>query len=143
MNWVVAAEQLPEVLGGWMLHLDVSPTMFLLMVNILFLVLGCFLDTLLMLLIIIPMLMPSVRALGIDPVHFGVTAVVNMMIGLVTPPMGELLFLISGVSGIALHSIMKELWQFLIVLIIILFVLIFVPELTLWLPIHFGYVPVG
>jgi TRAP-type C4-dicarboxylate transport system permease large subunit len=57
--------------------------------------------------------------------------------------MGELLFLISGVSGIALHSIMKELWQFLIVLIIILFVLIFVPELTLWLPIHFGYVPVG
>ncbi|HVR68825.1 MAG TPA: TRAP transporter large permease [Verrucomicrobiae bacterium] len=143
MNWVVAAEQLPEVLGGWMLNLDVSPTMFLLMVNLLFLVLGCFLDTLLMLLIIIPMLMPSVRALGIDPVHFGVTAVVNMMIGLVTPPMGELLFLISGVSGIALHSIMKELWQFLIVLIIILFVLIFVPELTLWLPIHFGYVPVG
>jgi len=143
MNWVVAAEQLPALLGGWMLHLDVSPIMFLLMVNILFLVLGCFLDTLLMLLIIVPMLMPSVRALGIDPVHFGVTAVVNMMIGLVTPPMGELLFLISGVSGIALHSIMKELWQFLIVLIVILFVLIFVPELTLWLPIQFGYVPVG
>jgi tripartite ATP-independent transporter DctM subunit len=143
MNWAVAAEQLPEVLGGWMLNLDVSPTIFLLMVNLLFLVLGCFLDTLLMLLIIVPMLMPSVRALGIDPVHFGVTAVVNMMIGLVTPPMGELLFLISGVSGIALHSIMKELWQFLIVLIIILFVLIFVPGLTLWLPIQFGYVPVG
>jgi tripartite ATP-independent transporter DctM subunit len=143
MNWAVAAEQLPALLGGWMLHLDVSPIMFLLMVNILFLVLGCFLDTLLMLLIIVPMLMPSVRALGIDPVHFGVTAVVNMMIGLVTPPIGELLFLISGVSGIPLHSIMKELWQFLIVLIAILFVLIFVPELTLWLPIQFGYVPVG
>jgi tripartite ATP-independent transporter DctM subunit len=143
MNWAVAAEQLPALLGGWMLHLDVSPIMFLLMVNILFLVLGCFLDTLLMLLIIVPMLMPSVRALGIDPVHFGVTAIVNMMIGLVTPPIGELLFLISGVSGIPLHSIMKELWQFLIVLIAILFVLIFVPELTLWLPIQFGYVPVG
>jgi tripartite ATP-independent transporter DctM subunit len=143
MNWAVAAEQLPALLGGWILHLDVSPLMFLLMVNILFLVLGCFLDTLLMLLIIVPMLMPSVRALGIDPVHFGVVAVVNMMIGLVTPPIGELLFLISGVSGIPLHSIMKELWQFLIVLLVILFILIFVPELTLWLPMKFGYVPVA
>jgi tripartite ATP-independent transporter DctM subunit len=142
MNWVVAAEQLPAVLGGWMLHMDVSPLGFLLIVNVLFLVLGCFLDTLLMLLIIVPMLMPTVRALGIDPVHFGVTAVVNMMIGLVTPPMGELLFLISGVSGIDLHAIMKELWQFLIVLIVLLFVLIFVPELTLWLPEQMGYQPV-
>jgi tripartite ATP-independent transporter DctM subunit len=142
MNWVVAAEQLPASLGGWMLHLDVSPTVFLLMVNVLFLILGCFLDTLLMLLVIVPMLMPSVRALGIDPVHFGVTAVVNMMIGLVTPPLGELLFLISGVSGIELHLIMEEIWPFLIVLIIILFILIFVPQLTLWLPEQMGYQPV-
>jgi tripartite ATP-independent transporter DctM subunit len=142
MNWVVAAEQLPAALGGWMLQLDVSPLAFLLMVNVLFLVLGCFLDTLLMLLIIVPMLMPTVHALGIDPVHFGVVAVVNMMIGLVTPPLGELLFLISGVSGIELHLIMKELWQFLGVLIVLLFVFIFVPELTLWLPEQAGYVPV-
>ncbi|HET6223660.1 MAG TPA: TRAP transporter large permease, partial [Dongiaceae bacterium] len=143
MNWVVAAEQLPEALGQWMQALDLSPTMFLLMVNVLFLVLGCFLDTLLMLLVIVPILMPTVTALGIDPVHFGVVAVVNMMIGLVTPPMGELLFLISGVSGIELHLIMKELWIFLIVLIILLFVLVLVPELTLWLPIQMGYQPVG
>ncbi|MGE0119288.1 MAG: TRAP transporter large permease [Dongiaceae bacterium] len=142
MNWVVAAEQLPAVLGGWMLHMDVSPLGFLLMVNVLFLALGCFLDTLLMLLIIVPMLMPTVHALGIDPVHFGVVAVVNMMIGLVTPPMGELLFLISGVSGIELHSIMRELWQFLVVLIVLLFVFVFVPELTLWLPEQAGYIPV-
>jgi tripartite ATP-independent transporter DctM subunit len=142
MNWVVAAEQLPAVLGGWMLHMDVSPLGFLLIVNVLFLVLGCFLDTLLMLLIIVPMLMPTVHALGIDPVHFGVVAVVNMMIGLVTPPMGELLFLISGVSGIELHLIMRELWQFLVVLIVLLFVLVLVPELTLWLPEQAGYIPV-
>lgn len=142
MNWVVVAEQIPSLLGGWLLDLDVTPTMFLLLVNALFLVLGCFFDTLLMLLVIVPMLMPSVHALGIDPVHFGVTAVVNMMIGLVTPPLGALLFLISGVSGIPLHAIMKELWQFLIVLIAILFVLILVPELTLWLPEQMGYQPV-
>jgi tripartite ATP-independent transporter DctM subunit len=143
MNWVVAAEQLPEVLGQWIQAQDLSPTMFLLMVNVLFLVLGCFLDTLLMLLVIVPILMPTVTALGIDPVHFGVVAVVNMMIGLVTPPMGELLFLISGVSGIELHLIMKELWIFLIVLIILLFVLVLVPDLTLWLPVQMGYQPVG
>jgi tripartite ATP-independent transporter DctM subunit len=143
MNWVVAAEQLPEVLGQWIRAMDLSPTMFLLMVNVLFLVLGCFLDTLLMLLVIVPILMPTVVQLGIDPVHFGVVAVVNMMIGLVTPPMGELLFLISGVSGIELHLIMKELWLFLIVLIILLFVLVLVPDLTLWLPMQMGYQPVG
>ena len=70
--------------------------------------LGAFLDTLLMLLIIVPMLMPTVIELGIDPVHFGVVSVVNMMIGLVTPPMGELVFLIAGVSGIKVADIAKR-----------------------------------
>jgi TRAP-type C4-dicarboxylate transport system permease large subunit len=88
-------------------------------------------------------LMPTAIALGIDPVHFGVTSVVNMMIGLVTPPMGELVFLIAGVSGIKVIEITRELWPFLIVLIALLFVLVYVPELTLWLPMKMGYEPVG
>ncbi|MBL8582401.1 MAG: TRAP transporter large permease [Rhizobiaceae bacterium] len=142
MNWIVAAEQIPERMGTWMSTLDLSPIMFLLMVNVLFLFLGAFLDTLLMLLIIVPILMPTVVQLGIDPVHFGVTAVVNMMIGLVTPPMGELVFLIAGVSGIKVAEITKELWIFLFVLIALLFVLVFVPEITLWLPEQMGYEPV-
>jgi TRAP-type C4-dicarboxylate transport system permease large subunit len=108
-------------------------------VTILFLVLGAFLDTLLMLLIIIPILMPTVLTLGIDPVHFGVVSVVNLMIGLVTPPMGELVFLIAGVSGIKVADITKELWPFLIVLITLLFLLVYVPQLTLWLPETMGY----
>jgi tripartite ATP-independent transporter DctM subunit len=142
MNWIVAAEQIPQAMGEWMRALDLSPMMFLLMVNILFLILGAFLDTMLMLLIIVPILMPTVVYLGIDPVHFGVTSVVNMMIGLVTPPMGELVFLIAGVSGIPVAAIAKELWIFLIVLIALLFVLVYVPELTLWLPMQMGYEPV-
>jgi tripartite ATP-independent transporter DctM subunit len=142
MNWIVAAEQIPEAMGAWMISLDMSPAMFLLAVNLLFLVLGAFLDTMLMLLIIVPMLMPTVHVLGIDPVHFGVVAIVNMMIGLVTPPMGELVFLIAGVSGVSVSSITKELWIFLIVLIALLFVLVYVPELTLWLPEQMGYQPV-
>jgi tripartite ATP-independent transporter DctM subunit len=143
MNWIVAAEQIPAAMGAWMISLDMSPAMFLLAVNLLFLVLGAFLDTMLMLLIIVPMLMPTVHALGIDPVHFGVTAIVNMMIGLVTPPMGELVFLIAGVSGVSVTSISKELWTFLLVLIALLFVLVYVPELTLWLPEQMGYQPVA
>jgi tripartite ATP-independent transporter DctM subunit len=143
MNWVVAAEQIPSAMGAWMISLDMSPAMFLLAVNLLFLVLGAFLDTMLMLLIIVPMLMPTVHALGIDPVHFGVTAIVNMMIGLVTPPMGELVFLIAGVSGVSVSAITKELWIFLVVLIALLFVLVYVPELTLWLPEQMGYQPVA
>jgi tripartite ATP-independent transporter DctM subunit len=143
MNWVVAAEQIPSAMGAWMISLDMSPAMFLLIVNLLFLVLGAFLDTMLMLLIIVPMLMPTVHALGIDPVHFGVTAIVNMMIGLVTPPMGELVFLIAGVSGVSVAAITKEIWIFLVVLIALLFVLVYVPELTLWLPEQMGYQPVA
>jgi tripartite ATP-independent transporter DctM subunit len=143
MNWIVAAEQIPAAMGAWMISLDMSPAMFLLAVNLLFLVLGAFLDTMLMLLIIVPMLMPTVHALGIDPVHFGVTAIVNMMIGLVTPPMGELVFLIAGVSGVSVAAITKEIWIFLVVLIALLFVLVYVPELILWLPEQMGYQPVA
>jgi tripartite ATP-independent transporter DctM subunit len=142
MNWIVAAEQIPQAMGDWMNSLDMSPAMFLLMVNILFLILGAFLDSLLMLLIIVPILLPTVAHLGIDPVHFGVTSIINMMIGLVTPPMGELVFLIAGVSGIPVGAITRELWIFLAVLIALLFVLIYVPEITLWLPMQMGYEPV-
>ena len=141
MNWIVAAEQIPQAMGVWMVSLDMSPAMFLLVVNILFLILGAFLDSLLMLLIIVPILMPTVIHLGIDPVHFGVTSIINMMIGLVTPPMGELVFLIAGVSRIPVAAITRELWQFLVVLIALLFVLVYVPEITLWLPMQFGYQP--
>ncbi|MFM9844054.1 MAG: TRAP transporter large permease [Dongiaceae bacterium] len=143
MNHVVAAEQIPGWLGAQLEGLDVSPLAFLLMVNLLFLVLGCFLDTLLMLLVIVPIILPSLAIFGIDPVHFGVVIVVNMMIGLVTPPYGELLFLIAGVSGVPLHSIMRELGPFLAVLIGVLLLMVFFPGLVLWLPMQLGYVPVG
>lgn len=138
-NYVVAAEEVAKHVGDWIAHAGLSPLAFLLAVNLLFLVLGCFLDTLLMLLIVVPIVMPSVRALGIDTVHFGVVIVVNMMIGLITPPYGELLFLISGVTGIRLQAIMREIWPFIGALVAALLLLTLVPELTLFLPRWFGY----
>jgi tripartite ATP-independent transporter DctM subunit len=143
MNYVVASEQIPNWLGERLAAMDVSPLVFLLLVNLLFLLLGCFLDTLLMLLVIVPIVLPSIAALGIDPVHFGVVIIINMMIGLVTPPYGELLFLIAGVSGVPLHAIMKELWPFLCVLIAALLLFILVPDVVLWLPVQLGYQPVA
>jgi tripartite ATP-independent transporter DctM subunit len=138
-NYVVAAEQLPVALGEWITAQQFDPTVYLLMVTALFLVLGCFLDTLLMLLILVPILMPSVHALGIDPVHFGVVVIVNMMIGLITPPYGELLFLVSGITKIPLAELIREIWPFIIVLVIALLLMVLIPDIVLWLPRQAGY----
>jgi len=142
-NYVVASEQLPNSIGEILAKLDMSPLMFFILVNILFLLLGCFLDVLTSLLIIVPMLMPSIRALGIDTVHFGVVIVINMMIGLITPPYGELLFIINGLTGIPINRMIREVLPFLAVLIIAMFVMVLFPQIVLWLPMKFGYEPIG
>jgi tripartite ATP-independent transporter DctM subunit len=143
MNYVVAAEQIPEQLGFWIASLNMDPAAFMFLVTVLFLILGALLDTLLMLLIVIPILMPTVRELGIDPVYFGVVSTVNMMIGLVTPPMGQVVFLLSGITGIKVTDILSEVWVLLALLILALMVLVFVPQITLWLPMLAGYQPQG
>ncbi|NNG02623.1 MAG: TRAP transporter large permease subunit [Inquilinus sp.] len=119
--------------------LALSPLAFLLIVNLLFLLFGCFLDATTMLLVLVPLLMPAVRKLGIDPVHFGVVIVVNMMIGPIAPPYGVLLFVINGLTGIPLRDMVREIWPFMIVLIVSLLVMVLVPETVLWLPRQFGY----
>jgi tripartite ATP-independent transporter DctM subunit len=138
-NYVIASEEVAKSISAWIAGIGLSPVAFMLLVNVLFLVLGCFLDTLLMLLVVVPILMPSVNALGIDTVHFGVVIVVNMMIGLITPPYGELLFLISGVTGIRLQAMMKEIFPFIGVLLLTLLLLALFPGITLFLPRYFGY----
>jgi tripartite ATP-independent transporter DctM subunit len=143
INYVVASEQIPNKIGAWIATLHVSRFTFLLIINALFLVLGCFLDTLLMLLVIVPIAMPSVRALGIDPVHFGVTTIVNLMIGMITPPYSELLFVVTGITGIPLTSMYRHIWPFIIALVVALLVMLAVPDVVLWLPRSFGYEPAG
>jgi tripartite ATP-independent transporter DctM subunit len=143
MNYIVAAERLPSVLGEWIASMDMGPRMFMFVVTLLFILLGALFDTLLLLLIVIPILMPTVRELGIDPVYFGVVSTVNMMIGLIHPPMGQVLYLISGITGIRVGTILREIWILLALMVISLFILVFVPQITLWLPELAGYVPVG
>ena len=139
VNYIIAAEQIPNVLADWLAGADVSPLVFLLCVNVLFLLFGCLLDATTMLLVLVPLLLPTCERLGIDLVHFGVVIVVNIMIGLITPPYGVLLFVINGLTGIPLRDMIREIWPFLIILLVALVIMVLVPETVLWLPRQFGY----
>lgn len=139
LNFVVASENIPDLLARALVDLDVHPLVFLLGVNLLLLLLGCILDATTIILVILPLFLPTCRELGIDLVHFGVVAVVNCMIGLITPPYGILLFVINAVTRIPLGEIIREIWPFFAVLLVALAVLILVPGLVLWLPRLFGY----
>jgi len=139
LNYVVAAENIPNLLAEYLNDLDVSPLMFLLGVNLLLLLLGCLLDATTIILVIIPLFLPACRELGIDLVHFGVVAIVNTMIGLITPPYGVLLFVLTAVTGIPLNEIIREIWLFLGALIVALLAMILFPDIVLWLPKYFGY----
>ncbi len=138
-NYIVASENIPAQISGLLADLDIHPLVFLLAVNILLLVLGCLLDATTIILIILPLFIPACRLLGIDLVHFGVVAVVNCMIGLITPPYGILLFVINGVTGIPLGKIIRNIWPFFFALLGALAVMILSPDLVLWLPRQFGY----
>jgi tripartite ATP-independent transporter DctM subunit len=139
LNYIVASENIPDMVAHTLVGLDVPPLIFLIGVNILILLLGCVLDASTLILVIIPLFLPTCRELGIDLVHFGVVAVVNCMIGLITPPYGILLFVLNAITRIPLAAIIREVWAFLAVLIFALLILILFPETTLWLPHLFGY----
>ena len=143
LNYVVASENIPAMLANAIDGMEISPLAFLLAVNLLILVLGCVLDATTIILVILPLFLPSCERLGIDLVHFGVVAVVNCMIGLITPPYGILLFVINAVTRIPLGEIIREIWVFLAVLVVALLAMIMVPDIVLFLPKMFGYQAAG
>jgi tripartite ATP-independent transporter DctM subunit len=138
-NYIVSTERIPETLSHFMVGLELSRAGFLAFTMALFLVLGCFLDATTIILVVIPLFLPTARALGVDPVHFGVVSVVNCMIGMITPPYGILLFVVNGTTGIPVKDIVSELVPFLIALLLTLLALVVFPELVLWLPRLLGY----
>ena len=138
-NYVLATEQVPARVAQWFAALDLGPLGFLIVANLVFLVLGCLLDTTTLLLVLVPLLLPAAKALGVDLVHFGVVIVVNMMIGLLTPPYGVLLFVLSGLSGASVKDIVRELVPFILALFVVLLLITFVPSLVLALPRLAGY----
>ena len=138
-NYVITIENIPKTLAAMLKAHELSPLAFLLFANAVLLALGCFLEGTTILLIIVPVLVPAAQALGIDPVHFGVVAVMNIMVGLVTPPYGLLLFMMAKVADVPLKDLVREVMPFLAVMVGALALVTFIPDLALFLPRLLGY----
>lgn len=138
-NYVITRENVPNSLADFMAQFELSKWGFLIAINILILLLGCILEGGAILLIIIPIFIPTAQALGIDLVHFGVVVVVNAMLGLVTPPYGLLLFIVANITGQPLGRIVRDLLPFLAALFGALAFITFVPDFVLFIPRLLGY----
>ena len=138
-NYVVTIENIPISVQHFIAGFHLSPVTYLLLVNAILLGLGCLLEGTTILLVIVPIMIPTAKALGIDLVHFGVVVVVNIMIGLLTPPFGLLLFVIANMTKQPLAAIVRECVPFIFVAILVLAFITFVPETVLWLPRAVGY----
>ena len=111
---------------------------FLIFVNIILFILGMLLDSAVLQLVLLPILCPIAQSLGIDMVHFGVVFTLNTMIGLCTPPFGMLLFIVTGISGEKMNTIIKEVMPMVLVMVLVLILVTFVPDVIMWLPRLFG-----
>jgi tripartite ATP-independent transporter DctM subunit len=138
-NYVVTVENIPNAISTLLTGWELSPTGFLILVNVLLLLLGCVLEGTTILLIIVPVLIPTAQALEIDMVHFGVVVVVNIMLGLITPPYGLLLFVMTRIAEVPLKDLVREVLPFLWAMIGALALITFFPGLVLWLPRLLGY----
>jgi C4-dicarboxylate transporter, DctM subunit len=138
-NYVVTVENVPNSLARFMAGYDLSAGAFLLVVNIILLILGCLLEGSTILLVVVPIFIPTAKLLGIDLVHFGVVVVVNIMIGLLTPPYGLLLFVLANMTKQPLGAIVREAAPFILAAIVVLAIITAVPDSILWLPRVWGY----
>ncbi|MGM0880329.1 MAG: TRAP transporter large permease [Bacillota bacterium] len=133
-SFIVASEQIPGMISNLILGITDNPYLFLLIINVLFLILGMFMDTSVIMLVFIPIVIPLVQIMEIDVVHFGVMIVLNMMIGLSTPPFGMLLFITSGVSRTPLKEVIRETMPMVYVMIVVLFLVTYIPDIVLFVP---------
>jgi tripartite ATP-independent transporter DctM subunit len=139
LNYVITSENVPNTVRGILAGWEMSQWQFLLLVNLILLVLGCLMEGSTILLVVVPVLVPTAQALGVDMVHFGVVVVVNIMLGLVTPPYGLLLFIVAKLSDQPLIAVVRDTLPFVLAMLAALFLITYVPELVLWLPRQLGY----
>ena len=133
-GWIVAFEKLPQTLTGLFGPIAKNPVMVLLLINVIFLVLGCFMDALPLLIVVVPMFLPLVRGAGIDLIHFGVLITLNLMIGLLTPPVGMLMYIACRLANVGIEQFVKYAWPFIAALIVVLFMVTYIPETVLFIP---------
>jgi len=138
-GWVLIQQQVPNAILQALMSLSGEPWVILLIVNAVLLILGMFLEAIAILIIAYPILAPVMAAIGVDPVHFGVIMVLNLMIGLVTPPVGLCLYVVSGIANVPIADTVSELAPYLLALIAVLLLVTYVPALSVWLPHTLGY----
>lgn len=134
LSWLLAREQVGQMVVQLLANIGDNKILFLLLLNVVLLVLGMFLDATAILIIVVPVLVPVFSALGLNPVHMGVMVVMNLMIGLVTPPFGLVMFVVCDILKVTIADFSRELWPFMIALLAVLFTVTYVPELVLFLP---------
>ncbi len=138
-GWVLVPQQIPNAILNALLSLSSEPWVILLIINAALLILGMFIEGIAIMIIAFPVLLPVITQLGIDPVHFGVILVLNLMIGLVTPPVGLCLYVVAGIAKLSITEISREIWPYVLALIGVLMLITYVPALSLWLPHLMGY----
>jgi tripartite ATP-independent transporter DctM subunit len=139
MSWIMAFENIPQQITALLLSVSDSPVVILLIINLILLFVGVFMDMTPAVLIFTPIFLPVVQEMGMDPVHFGIIMVLNLSIGLCTPPVGSVLFVGVGVAGTSIQKVVKPLLPLFIAMIVALLIVTYVPGLSLWLPEVFGY----
>ena len=130
MSW----ERIPQMLTEAMLGITTNPMLMLLLINIFYLILGMFIEGGAALIILSPLLVPVVVNMGIDPVHFGLVTIVNIMIGGITPPFGSMMFTVCTITGTKITTFIKEIWPFIIALVVVLFIITYFPSIVMFLP---------
>lgn len=133
-GWVLTAEKVPDKVAQFFLGISDSPVIFLLLVNVLLLLVGMFLETGAAIVILAPILTPVAVSFGVDPLHFGIIIIVNLAVGMLTPPVGVNLFVSSSIAGLRIEHLIKPLIPFYIVLLIDIALISYLPQITLWLP---------
>ena len=134
MSWVMAYTGMPQAISDLLLGVSDNPIVILLLINIVLIVVGTFMDITPAILIFTPIFLPIAEGIGMDPVHFGVVLVFNMCIGTMTPPVGSVLFIGTSLAGTTIEKVIPRLLPYLAALFLMLLVVTFVPTLSLWLP---------
>ncbi|TIX74466.1 MAG: TRAP transporter large permease subunit, partial [Mesorhizobium sp.] len=133
-GWILAVEQVPQSFAAALLGLSRDPVMLLVIANLIFFVAGMFLDSTTATLLLVPIIAPPLVLAGVDPVQLGIVTIFNLMLGLLTPPMGLSLFLVADIAKVSIRQLLKALLPFYIPLLTTLAILTFAKDLTLWLP---------
>ena len=138
-NWLLTYNRVPNMLTDWVLGNVDSKTTFLIAVILLFLFVGLFLEGIAAMLVLVPILHPIAVSMGVDPVHFGILVIFNLMIGLITPPLGLCMFVAEGIAQVGMARLTRSILPFFFVEVLVLLILTFVPETVIWLPRVLGY----